>query len=375
MRPVADCYCAAIPQVHNRTPVLILQHRKEQPHPFNTARMVNLALENSRLVVRRTAEFVDCVPQLIQPGASLLYPGKEARDLSELSSVEPTGQLVVLDGTWHHVKTMYRDIPALRCLPKYRIKPPAPGNYRIRREPTTDSLATVEAIVAALEIMEPDTANIRKMLEAFDRMIETQLAHGKTGSGYSHRKKRKRTPINMPSVILDHLEHVVVAYGESAGFERQSGTSSSKRLPVYWVAQRLISGELFQAAVRQPSFQPTEKILNHLELQVSDFESAMTVEAFREHWQGFLRGTDNLIVFNQSTLRLLENINANFVQSYNLKTVHFDPQRKYSTLEQFFDATHCPREPSELPGRAGKRLANIKAFVHFLNQRGQEPRV
>ena len=372
MRPVTDCYCDVIPTVRNQTPVLILQHRKEFPHPFNTARLVNLALQNSQLVIKRVSEFQGELAQRILPGAGLLYPGKDAMDLNDLAPAERPEQLVVLDGTWHHAKTMYRDLPVLHDLPKYRINPRSPGNYRIRQEPTMDSLATVEAIVAALEILEPDTVAIEKMLDAFNHMVERQLAHGKTGTGYSHNRKRMRTPINMPSVILKDLNKVVVAYGESVGFERRAHSKSEPRLPVYWVAQRLVSGECFKRAIRQPVFQPTDEVLRHLELTMEDFDQAVSVEEFRGAWGEFLRSDDSLVVFNPSTLKLLENVKADVVPSYNLKTVHFDPQRKYSTLEQFFQANDCRRDPPELPGRAGKRLANVKAFVHFLNQLGQE---
>ena len=370
MRPEPDCYCSAIPSVDNRIPVLIFQHRRERPHPFNTARMVALALKRCRLVVDRNAELAKLAHELILPGAGLLYPAPDAKDLNQLSKSECPNQLVVLDGTWHHAKTLYRDISCLQRLPKYKINPLQPGNYRIRCEPTFDSLSTVEATVAAISAMEPETVGISNMIEAFNRMIELQLAHPKNGSEYTHQNVPTRTPINIPGVVLDDLENVVVGYGESVGFERITGEAPRVRKPVFWVAQRLISGERFHAAIQQPEFLPTEAMLHHLELSADTFQKAVSVEEFQNRWKRFLRKDDKLVVFNHSTWSLLNNVDADFVPCFNLKTVHFDPHRKYSTLEQFYAATGESIEEPELPGRAGKRLANVKSFVHFLHRLG-----
>ncbi len=372
MRPVADCYCASIPQIQNKTPILILQHRRERPHPFNTARMVDLSLANSKLIVDRNTELARIAPLLIQPGAGLLYPAANARELKDVRPADRPTQLVILDGTWHHAKTMYRDIAALHDLPKFKLSPPQPGNYRIRREPSRDSLSTVEATVAAMAALEPETHDIAKMIDAFNAMIDRQLAYPKTGSHYTHQKKRNRTPINIPSVVLGGMSNIVVAYGESVGFERQRKSNPKQRLPVFWVAQRLVSGECFQAAIRQPGMPMTSAWLKHLELTADVFIDAWEIDEFQRRWSDFLRVDDTLVVYNHSTLRLLQNIDADFVPSYNLKTVNFDPHRKYSTLDQFFAATGSSVEPPILPGRAGKRLAQVKSFVHFLNRFGIE---
>ena len=49
-RPMSLCFCEAIPQIDNRTDVLILQHVGERFHPFNTARIVQKALRRCHLI-------------------------------------------------------------------------------------------------------------------------------------------------------------------------------------------------------------------------------------------------------------------------------------------------------------------------------------
>ena len=75
-RPHCDCFCAEIPRIDNQTEVLILQHKRERFHPFNTARIVRKALQHSNLLVGSTAE------ELAGAAASLLASPARARDIA-----------------------------------------------------------------------------------------------------------------------------------------------------------------------------------------------------------------------------------------------------------------------------------------------------
>src|SRR5438105_2867660 len=114
LRPKERCFCAAIPTIDNQTDVLILQHRRERFHPFNTARIVHKALRKSQLLADYTSNLTKRLR--LKPRAGLLYPGPTALLISELTSEQRPEQLVVLDGTWHQAKTLVREIPALQSL-------------------------------------------------------------------------------------------------------------------------------------------------------------------------------------------------------------------------------------------------------------------
>ncbi|HTN74640.1 MAG TPA: DTW domain-containing protein, partial [Pirellulaceae bacterium] len=83
---MGECYCAAIPSIDNRTEIIILQHRRERFHPFNTARIVQRALRKSRLLIGHTQQFAARLD--LPPDTGLLYPGDDATLLSDLPTSE-----------------------------------------------------------------------------------------------------------------------------------------------------------------------------------------------------------------------------------------------------------------------------------------------
>ena len=162
------CFCDVIPRVENRTEVIILQHMRERFHAFNTARIVRKALVNSSLLVDHNLPLAERLNEFsLSSRVGVLYPGPGGRLLSEVPQHELPEQLIVIDGTWHHAKTLLRDLPLLETLPRYRIQPDQPGNYRIRREPNETALSTLEATVEALRAIEPDTSGLSELVAAF----------------------------------------------------------------------------------------------------------------------------------------------------------------------------------------------------------------
>lgn len=281
-RPKPTCFCASIPRIWNKTEVFILQHRREQFHRFNTARIVRRALHNSHLL----ADYTDniCRRLELKPRAGLLSPGQTATLISELPVDERPDQLVVIDGTWHQAKTLIREIPLLQRLPRYQLMPESPSRYRIRREPNATSLSTVEAVVEALRVLEPETTGLDQLLGAFDRMVETQLAHAGSLNGSRFKQRRTRTVSNIPLALKNNLQHIVVAYGEAAPGQR--GSKRKDLPPVSWVAQRLGDDAVF-ACTLIPSQPLSDVYLGHLQLARSDFDGALSLPDVRRRWARF----------------------------------------------------------------------------------------
>lgn len=175
MRPEASCVCDLVRAVDNRTRVMIVQHGAERRHPFGTVRLARVGLRNAEVYVahRDDAGRNHCPPRTL-PGAALLFPGPGSTRLDLLP--EPPRSLVVLDGTWSTAGKLRRDNPWLQALPLVSLAPAQPGRYRIRRAPRPAvQLSTIEAIVAALQTIEPDTPGLSGLLEAFDGMIDRQI--------------------------------------------------------------------------------------------------------------------------------------------------------------------------------------------------------
>jgi DTW domain-containing protein len=141
----ALCLCADIPRVPTKARIVILRHAIESRRVYNSGRIAALALPNSEIVDH--GEKGSPATEIDATGAWLLYPGGDPpRGVPE--------RLVVLDGTWREARRMFIRIPALRKLPRLSLTPPASAGPRLRRPPSKDGMATLEAIAHAVGALE-----------------------------------------------------------------------------------------------------------------------------------------------------------------------------------------------------------------------------
>jgi DTW domain-containing protein YfiP len=175
LRPEKQCLCALIPRLGSRTRVLILQHPSEVNHALNTARLAALGLENASLRVGEV--FEDLTELLNVPGyrTRLLFPGEGATSLGALDDDPLPLLLVVPDGTWRKARKLLHLNPLLAALPRVMLEGAPISRYRLRKAPGPDALSTLEAIVHALQTLEPGTS-FEALLRPFDALIEGQIA-------------------------------------------------------------------------------------------------------------------------------------------------------------------------------------------------------
>ncbi|EMI52760.1 tRNA-uridine aminocarboxypropyltransferase [Rhodopirellula sallentina] len=353
-RPRRMCYCNAISPVQHRTSVLILQHRRERFHPFNTARIVHASLDRCELMTAYNVELAEQFAQkTLPPKTGVLYPGRDAMLLDDLRPEERPEHLVILDGTWHQAKTLYRDIPRLQTLPQYRLSPASPGRYRIRREPNEHALSTLEATVAALMALEPDNQDLPRLLQSFDRMIEDQLDRQNIVpdaaplENWRRNERRRRGSANVPRALTENLDRVIVAYGER-DLERPT--------PIYWTAMRLGTGERFECVIDSPSLHDTN-FTKLLHLDHGAIEGAVDIAQFRNAWRDFVQPNDHVAMRHQGTARLLEAANAVFAPNILLKAIN-SPVARMGSHDR-------PIETGESRGKV--RLEAAVDFVGKLN--------
>ncbi len=383
-RPVTQCYCDAISPVDTRTEFLILQHRRERTHPFNSARIAARALTNCQLVCDRNEQLAEM--QLpIKPTAGLLYPSRDARLLHQIPPEELPEQLVVIDGTWHQAKTLYRDVEVLRSLPCFALAPTTPGKYQIRLEPDDASLSTVEAIAAAIRQMEPENADVDRLLDGFYAMIEKQLAHPQANySGETVQSKRPPN-LNVPKTLLSDENSIVVFYAEATPLQFTTGEQwanvKAKRRahplpPVYVCAQRISLGDSKASVAAADQFvrqiQPREALtpvgLRHMGLQVEDFETAVSIEAFRNQWDSFLQPNDRLVAYHSSSIGLLNNANAQVPVYDLLQGINYDLENRFEGIADYLESFGEQIAPPICKGRGGRRLASSVALVRHLRE-------
>ncbi|MFG0266901.1 MAG: tRNA-uridine aminocarboxypropyltransferase [Rhodopirellula sp. JB055] len=360
-RPRSLCFCEQIPQVANQTDVLIMQHRRERSHPFNTARIVRQSLQRCEVMVAYNHELAErFASKQLSHHVGLLYPGEDAKLLTDLAPSERPQQLVVIDGTWHHAKTLFRDIPRLQTLPRYRLAPAEPGRYRIRREPNEHALSTLEATVAALSALEPETRGFDRLIEVFDRMIGDQLQVSK--SNWRVNEARRPGSPNVPRVLTKDISKIVVAYGEQ---ERGNLKDEFNRppAPLFWNAVRMETGEFFRCAIQSESLKDTA-FMSRLRLTPEELQPLVSVDEFRKRWRAFVRPDDRVATFHRSTAKMLEDVGADFTPSIVLKSIALKPQTQESD----------PRTPAILidqtsQSRPLRRLAWAVRFVEELVER------
>jgi hypothetical protein len=102
-----------------------------------------------KVLAPESSSIVDCLPQSIpnfEEGSYLLFPGEDARTLSELTNEELLGikNGIFLDSTWRQTKCMITT-ESLSSLPKIKL-----ANYQTlfwrHQKKSKECLATIEAI-------------------------------------------------------------------------------------------------------------------------------------------------------------------------------------------------------------------------------------
>ncbi len=164
------CVCSVLPRVEARTEIVLIRHITEQLLTSNTGRFAALALPKSRILAYGGGEAFDATP-LSAPGSALLYCSGPVRPLPFVPE-----RLIVLDGSFRQARRMYKRVPELRDLPEFSLSAPEVTPTRLRRPTQPEGMSTIEAIAAALSVLEgpelaaPLWALHRELVSRADRM-------------------------------------------------------------------------------------------------------------------------------------------------------------------------------------------------------------
>lgn len=194
MRPLKHCLCALIPSLDSNTRILILQHPAESRHALNTARFAALGLRNASLYTGLQFDEALWTDEAYRP--ALLFPGTDAQVLTchlpaahnhnEASDhantrdrcirpVERPVLLVVLDGTWRQARQLLAAHPGLATLPRMTLPDGMTTQYRVRHADDPRALSTIEAIAAALDVLDAP-GSFRALLKPFEVLVARQIA-------------------------------------------------------------------------------------------------------------------------------------------------------------------------------------------------------
>jgi hypothetical protein len=191
-KPMPLCICEGIAQIDNRVELLILQHPQEQDRALGTARLTALQLKKSSLKIGLSWPSLskalgrDVDPQrwaILYLGSVKLAALETDRDLvavdrkgaledGQRGILKDIEGVVLLDGTWSQAKALWwRNAWMLKCR-RIILGPKQPSLYgKLRKEPRTDGLSTIEAAGMTLGRLE-GRSEIEKALGAtFTRLL------------------------------------------------------------------------------------------------------------------------------------------------------------------------------------------------------------
>jgi DTW domain-containing protein len=205
--PKALCWCGSLHPMPTRTRFVFLMHPKEyKEEKAGTGRLTHLCLPNSELHMGVGFDDREEVRALLEdPGnhCVLLYPGREARNLSrgEFTAADLGGRRLVvflLDATWPLARKMLRLSPGLQRLPRIMFTPTAPSRYIIKQQPQEGCLSTLEAVHELLLVLErcglDRYAQPEQLLGIFGRMQQFQMACAADPDRPGYRRNRYSEP-------------------------------------------------------------------------------------------------------------------------------------------------------------------------------------
>jgi DTW domain-containing protein YfiP len=365
MRPVAMCLCALVQPVRTKTKLVVLQHPKERRHPFGTARLMRLAMPDARIetvhggfdeVLRHEID--------VASDAAVLYPHKDAVDLASLPRDQMPSTLVLLDGTWSHAKKLYQHNEWVQRLRHVRIDPPKPSNYRIRKEPQADFVSTVEALVYALSILEPDNEEPQSLIEAFDRMIDRQIDVLETVPKHGRQKRERHKELRRLSPLLLRSD-LVVCYAESS---LPGGDPSGVRELVQWSAVRMSDGALFDELVRPVVAWPTRERISHMGFSLEELEQASPLHEVRARFDAFVGESAPVCSWSKATLDWASAM-IGARERFALKIDYSNLRNgRASYCESMMEREGLAQRAVPARGRSGERLGNAVVVAGWLRE-------
>ncbi len=172
------CICDLVPTLETRTRLALLVHYREARKPTNTGQLAARCIPRSSIAIVGDLDRPLDLP-VVRDGelGLVLSPDDDAVSIERYANVDQPVVLVVPDGTWRQAGKMRRRVPGLADLPCVTLPETAASTYRLRAEPRSGGLATLEAIAHALRILEGERgAEIEAaLLSVFHVMVERTL--------------------------------------------------------------------------------------------------------------------------------------------------------------------------------------------------------
>jgi DTW domain-containing protein len=188
----ALCVCESITPIDNTVALLILQHPQERDRDLGTARLTTLHFKHAQLKIglswpsltkilghptdpqRWAILYLGSVKaEAVAPGRDVVVVNKNgnAVDHQETALREIEG-IILLDGTWSQAKALWWRNPWMLKCRRVVLGPKRPSRYgKLRREPRSDGLSTIEAVAMLLARLEGKPEIAAALNASFERLL------------------------------------------------------------------------------------------------------------------------------------------------------------------------------------------------------------
>jgi DTW domain-containing protein YfiP len=186
------CVCDGVAAIDNKISLLILQHPQEQDKTLGTARLTALHFKDATLKIGLSwASLAKALGRPADPQrwailylgsvrAAALDPDAEIIAVNRKGEAEDRQQailrslegVVLLDGSWSQAKALWWRNPWMLKCRRIILNPSRPSRYgKLRREPRSDGLSTIESAAMLLSRLERRAEIETALLASFDRLL------------------------------------------------------------------------------------------------------------------------------------------------------------------------------------------------------------
>lgn len=192
LKPRSLCVCEGIAPIDNRVSLLILQHPQEQDRELGTARLTALHFKDALLKIglswpsltkilgrptdpqRWAILYLGSVKaKAVLPERDIVVVNKSGNAVDRQdSALREIEGIILLDGTWSQAKALWwRNGWMLKCK-RVVLGPKRPSRYgKLRREPRSDGLSTIEAAAMLLARLERKPEIETALHASFERLL------------------------------------------------------------------------------------------------------------------------------------------------------------------------------------------------------------
>ncbi len=179
--PLFTCVCSALEPLSIPLNLYILQHSKEASHAKNTAKLIALTNQRTKIIANDDLHSINALMQRLLPtNSAILYPSDNSEALEDHQHTLSTRlkNLVVIDGSWRQAFGIMQQHTWLNTLPSFHFNHAPKSKYAIRHTKMEAGLSTLEATAYALEcIYGIDSSPLYKLQSAMQSHWRGPIHH------------------------------------------------------------------------------------------------------------------------------------------------------------------------------------------------------